>query len=100
LREHFGIAANNAHRALDDVIVLHKVFSNMTGDLSIQQVYALLNEPRALTSMPFGKHQGQPLSKIPRDYVSWLHKTGAFEKAENQALYLAFQELGLTTAST
>ena len=38
LREHFGISANQAHRALDDVIILHRVFSILTDDLTIEEV--------------------------------------------------------------
>ncbi len=95
LRESYGFPPNNAHRALDDVIVLHQVFSAMTGDLSIEQAYSLLNIPRRLRHMPFGKYQGQPLSKIPKDYVKWLSKSGAFERPENQQLKEALADLQL-----
>jgi DNA polymerase-3 subunit epsilon len=44
LRETYGIEANQAHRALDDVVVLHKLFSMMSGDLTIDQAYALLKK--------------------------------------------------------
>lgn len=95
LREIYGIAANNAHRALDDVIVLHQVFSYMIDDLEIDEVYSLLNRPRLIQHMPFGKHQGQPLSQIPRNYVQWLASTGVFDKAENQELKESFSRLGM-----
>lgn len=95
LRETYGIAENNAHRALDDVIVLHQIYSCMTGDLSIDDVYHLMNQTRVLQHMPFGKHQGQPLSKIPRSYVQWLADSGAFEKDENKELRASFEKLGL-----
>lgn len=95
LREIYGIQANNAHRALDDVVILHKVYSMMTGDLDIATVYDLINKPRELQHMPFGKHQGKPLSKIPKDYVQWLKGTGAFDKPENQELKACFSKLGL-----
>lgn len=97
LREIYGIAANNAHRALDDVIVLHKVFTCMTDDLSIDHIYALLNKPRELHHMPFGKHQGTPLKNLPRDYIAWLAGSGAFSKPENQDLKASFEKLGLLT---
>src|SRR5579872_1229239 len=35
LREVYGIQSNQAHRALDDVIVLQQVFSRMIGDLPL-----------------------------------------------------------------
>lgn len=98
LREFYQIAANTAHRALDDVIVLHQVFTHMTGDLSIAECFALLNAPRTLQHMPFGKYQGKPLKEIPADYIAWMHKNGAFDKTENQELKTAFIQLNLLTA--
>lgn len=94
LREIYGIPANNAHRALDDVEVLHQVFSIMVDDLSIEQAFSLLNVPRELNRMPFGKYQGKLLSEIPKDYVLWLGGSGAFDKPENSALRNAFQKVG------
>lgn len=38
LRELFGIPKNNAHRALDDSITLHQVFSLMTDDLTCEEI--------------------------------------------------------------
>lgn len=95
LREIYGVTANNAHRALDDVIVLCQVFESMIGDLSIETVYQLLNKPRAIQHMPFGKHQGSPLSKVPKSYIDWLATNGVFEKEENQELKNSFRKLGL-----
>lgn len=97
LREIYGVEANNAHRALDDVIVLHKVFSQMLDDLTIDQAYSLLNQKKSLKTMPFGKHQGSPLNKIPKEYIQWLAKSGAFDKPENCELKEKFAELGLLT---
>ncbi len=99
LREIYGIAANNAHRALDDVIVLHQIFSFMTDDLSIDRIYALLNKPREMHHMPFGKHQGSPLKSLPKDYVAWLAGSGAFNKAENNDLKLSLEKLGMLQPS-
>ena len=95
LREIYGIEANNAHRALDDVIVLYKVFMNMTDDLDIKDIYDLLNRPRDVQHMPFGKHQGTPLKDLPKNYVDWLKGTGAFDKPENNELKLSLQKLGV-----
>lgn len=98
LREIYGIAANNAHRAFDDVVVLHQIFQLMVDDLSMDEIYGLLNRPRTLQHMPFGKHQGEPLNKIPKNYIQWLDSNGVFEKPENQDLKAAFQRLGLLEA--
>jgi len=94
LREIYGIQANNAHRALDDVLILQNVFSLLLDDLSIEQAMTLLNIPRTLNRMPFGKHQGKLFTEIPKDYVQWLIKTGAFEKPENEELRKCFEKAG------
>ncbi len=94
LREVYEIPANQAHRALDDVIVLNQVFSLMIDDLSIEQVLKLLQTSGALSKMPFGKHAGKPLESIPQDYVSWLLNSGSFDRPENRDLKTAFEKLG------
>jgi len=95
LREIYGVESNNAHRALDDVIVLEKVYHLMVDDLSINDVFQLLNRPRAIQHMPFGKHQGVPLAQVPKSYVQWLASNGALDKPENQELKDSFLRLGL-----
>lgn len=94
LREVYQIAENNAHRALDDVIVLHQVFMSMVDDLDIETILKLVNKPREIQHMPFGKHQGVLLKDVPRDYIKWLANTGAFEKVENTELRTSFEKLG------
>ncbi|OHE78606.1 MAG: DNA polymerase III subunit epsilon [Verrucomicrobia bacterium RIFCSPHIGHO2_12_FULL_41_10] len=98
LRETFGVSANQAHRALDDCFVLHEVFRQMIDDLSWEQIHQLLDEKGKPMRMPFGKYAGKPLSDIPKDYVSWLSSSGAFDKAENQNLKESFLHLGLLKA--
>jgi DNA polymerase III subunit epsilon len=95
LREIYEIPSNNAHRALDDVVVLHQIFMFMTDDLTMDEVYMLLNHPRLIHQMPFGKHQGVALNKIPGDYVKWLAKNGVFDKEENRELKVSFEKIGL-----
>lgn len=98
LREIYGLSENNAHRALDDVIILQQVFQLMTDDLSIEEVYSLLNKPRVLHHMPFGKHQGKPLNQLPKDYVRWLEENGALDKPGNEELKLSLEKLGMLQA--
>ncbi len=90
LRQIYGIAENNAHRALDDVIVLHQMFSVMIDDLPMETVLELLKGPSGPETppevMPFGKHQGKPFKDIPKNYFQWLKGQGAFDKPENAAL--------------
>lgn len=98
LREVYQIQANQAHRALDDVIVLHKVFQLMIDDLSVSTVLELLKKKKELTVMPFGKHQGTPFKQLPQDYIRWLAGSGAFDKPENSDLKAAFVKVGLLTS--
>lgn len=95
LREVYGFAANQAHRAMDDVIILHQIFSVMTDNLPMKTIVELMAKPQILSKMPFGKHQGKPLSEIPKDYVAWLSSSGAFDKAENLPLKEQFKNLAL-----
>jgi DNA polymerase III subunit epsilon len=97
LREVYGIAANQAHRALDDVTILYRVFSKMIDDLPMEKIIDLLAQSTQLKRMPFGKHQGKTLADVPRDYVLWLKGSGAFEKAENRELKEGFEKLGILT---
>lgn len=98
LREVYQIEANQAHRALDDVLVLYKVFCCMVDDLKIQTVFDLLNTKTAqkeIQRMPFGKHSGKLLQEVPPSYVKWLHREGALDKPENTELKGAFEKLGV-----
>lgn len=94
LREAYGIEANQAHRALDDCLVLHQVFSKMVGDLNIKTIMTLLSQTPQILRMPFGKHAGKPLSEIPKEYIAWLSKEGALDKKENAPLKEQFQKMG------
>jgi len=94
LRETFEIEANQAHRAMDDVVILYKVFSQMIGDLDMYTIHKLLTERRLLRHMPFGKHQGKPLDQVPKSYVRWLKESGALDKKNNDELVYSFEKLG------
>ncbi|RDB31781.1 putative quorum-sensing-regulated virulence factor [Candidatus Similichlamydia laticola] len=99
LRETFGIPENRAHRALDDVIILSEIFSDLIGDLSIDVVLRKLTEVGPSKTnrgiMPFGRHQGKPLTEVPSSYLKWLHGSGALEKSENQCLKEDLRALNL-----
>ncbi|NGX39345.1 MAG: DNA polymerase III PolC-type [Chlamydiae bacterium] len=95
LREAYGIPSNQAHRALDDVMVLYEIFSRMIDDLSIERVMELLSQPKVLERMPFGKHQGKPLNKVPKSYISWLSDNGAFDKPQNKELKESLEKIGV-----
>ncbi|MFZ4772708.1 MAG: putative quorum-sensing-regulated virulence factor [Chlamydiia bacterium] len=97
LREAYGIEANQAHRALDDVLVLARIFLMMIDDLTPNEVMERLSAPQEVSTMPFGKHRGTPLERLPKNYVEWLATSGALDKPDNQvlkkALSVFFQEL-------
>lgn len=98
IREIYDIPENNAHRALDDVMVLHEIFSQMIDDLPMKVVHELLSQKEpAIKSMPFGKHRGIPIEKVPSSYLKWLGKSGALDKPENEKLKQALEELNLIT---
>lgn len=94
LRQIYGFEENNAHRALDDVIILHQVFSAMIDDLTAETVLKLLGGQEEVDVMPFGKHQGKSLIEVPPSYFKWLKNEGAFEKPENAGLKSALEKLG------
>lgn len=95
LREIYKIPENNAHRALDDVVTLYKVFQCMIDDLTIEKVYELTMAPQIITRMPFGKHMGTPLEQVPKSYYSWLQKSGALDKPSSADLKAALEQLQL-----
>ncbi len=96
LREVYEIPANQAHRALDDVMVLYRVFSQMIDDLPLETIIELLYKPEGQV-MPFGKYQGTPLTDVPKSYILWLRQQGAFDKHENRILKEQFEKLGFFT---
>lgn len=95
LREVYSIPANQAHRALDDVKILYRVFESMVDDLPIDKVYSLMSQPRLVVRMPFGKYKGKALSEIPQSYVDWLNDSGAFDKEDNETLRYSFEQAGM-----
>jgi DNA polymerase-3 subunit epsilon len=95
LREIYGFEANQAHRALDDVMTLYRIFSVMIDDLPISTVLELLSQSSNGNRMPFGKYQGRLLSEVPPDYFQWLKGSGAFDKPENRELKDALLKMGV-----
>lgn len=93
LREAYKIEANQAHRALDDVIVLYQVFMQMVDDLAPEIILEKVKATTAPLTMPFGKHKGTPLTRLPKDYVKWLQGSGALDKTENESLKNALELL-------
>ncbi|MDN3507819.1 MAG: DUF3820 family protein [Simkaniaceae bacterium] len=95
LREVYGYPENNAHRALDDVITLCRVFNDMIGDLPIETVMKLLIDDGIVRHMPFGKYKGLLLQDVPESYVRWLDENGALDKPDNESLKASFLKCGV-----
>jgi len=97
LREMYNIEANEAHRALNDVIILQNVFEKMIDDLDIETVLKLLYQQKNdfIEYMPFGKHQGKKLEEVPKSYIRWLQENQALEKPQNANLKKSFEKLNL-----
>lgn len=90
LRQVYGVAENQAHRALDDVMVLYEVFSTMIDDLPIEKVLELISPQLKGDVMPFGKHKGTAFKDLPKDYIAWLKKQDSL----NPDLKIALEKHG------
>lgn len=68
-----------AHRALGDALVtaallIEELTSNEFRATGIEDVAALIeycDAPILLELMPFGRHKGEPIAKLPRGYIDW-----------------------------
>ena len=100
LREVYQIPPNQAHRALDDVIVLHKIFTHLIGDLTIETALELMKVESSLRHMPFGKYKGSLLQDVPTHYIKWLEENGALDKPDNDLLKKSFKKLGLLSVAS
>jgi exodeoxyribonuclease X len=68
------------HRALADTLVtghlLVRILQEIPEDMTVEALVAWADAPNPVLFMPFGKHKGQPLRKIPKSYVEWLLENG------------------------
>lgn len=72
LRQHFNIAEEGAHRAMNDVIVNIEVFKYLTQRYkTTEEILQRLKNPILLKTMPLGKHKGRAFSAIPIEYLRW-----------------------------
>jgi DNA polymerase III subunit epsilon len=72
LRQHFNIAEEGAHRAMNDVIVNIEVFKYLARSYkTTEQIVNRLKSPIQLKTMPLGKHKGRTFSEIPVEYLRW-----------------------------
>ena len=75
LRQHFNIASEGAHRAMNDVVVNIEVFKHLVHSYkTLDQVLKILQKPIKLRLMPLGKHKGRKFDEIPLEYLLWAEK--------------------------
>jgi DNA polymerase-3 subunit epsilon len=75
LRQHFNIAAEGAHRAMNDVVVNIEVFKYLSKPYNTtDQLFKALSKPIKLRTMPLGKHKGRKFDEIPIEYLQWAEK--------------------------
>ncbi|MCH9627579.1 MAG: 3'-5' exonuclease DinG [Chlamydiales bacterium] len=72
LATHFNIAADPAHRALNDVKMNIEVFKHLVQRFkTVEQIQEILSKPIKMKYMPLGKHKGRLFSEIPLQYLLW-----------------------------
>jgi len=75
LRQHFNIAAEGSHRAMNDVIVNVEVFKHLAKNYqTLEEMLFKLKHPIRLKTMPLGKHKGRAFSEIPLEYLQWASR--------------------------
>lgn len=75
LRQHFNIAFEGAHRAMNDVIVNIEVFKYLSKSFkSSEEIFKILQKPIKLKTMPLGKHKGRRFDEIPLEYLLWAER--------------------------
>lgn len=91
LRQHFNIAAEGAHRAMNDVTVNIQVFQRLTRQFkTVKEIEKTLGKPILMRKMPLGKHKGRPFKEIPLNYLQWA----AHQNFDEDLLFSIRSELG------
>lgn len=75
LRKHFNVPHEEAHRAMNDVIVNIGVFKQLLKQYkNLSQLFEALSRPIELKTMPLGKYKGRAIKELPSDYLHWSVK--------------------------
>ena len=70
------------HSALGDILVLEGLFKRIRTQFdpageedAAARMLKISNQPVLVARMPFGKHKGRMMDRVPIDYLEWLQKT-------------------------
>jgi exodeoxyribonuclease X len=80
------------HRALHDAAVTCVLFHELCKNMSIEQMLDVSNKPLLLQKFNFGKHKGEPIDRIPRDYLEWCLKQPDMKE---EVIYTCKHHLGI-----
>lgn len=75
----WNIMLQPPHRALVDTWVTAHILLEMLEMKEPRDIHVLSNSPVLEKVCRFGKHAGTEWSKVPRDYLSWIIRTGGFD---------------------
>jgi exodeoxyribonuclease X len=76
-----------AHRARGDVRVTSRILAVCLQRYLAHEIAA----PRRLGALPFGRHRGVSIERVPADYLLWLYRESS--SASRDARYTAEREL-------
>lgn len=74
LREHFGLPASTAHRAPGDVNTTNHLLRKLLeiSGKTLPELAALSLQEQTIHVMPFGRHKGQLIMTLPKDYIDYM----------------------------
>lgn len=74
LQKELNLPEQKSHSALGDVHTTLDVLRHCLTltDVPLATLIARQQEPEMLSKMPFGKHKGVPMIRVPRQYRDWL----------------------------
>jgi exodeoxyribonuclease X len=77
-RDHAREDLKRAHSAAADVMNCRKILSHVIAKAgpfeTFEQLWQASERMRIPRFMPYGKHKGEPISRVPRDYRAWLSR--------------------------
>jgi exodeoxyribonuclease X len=82
LQKELNLPDRKSHSALGDILTVHDLLKHilpMTG-VGLPDLFARASAPKMLHTMPFGKHRGMQIMKVPKDYRDWLLGQGNLDQ--------------------